>query len=396
VRQTVLWPRCAHCEHRVNPRAETCEEHHLMCTPDGCQVDPRGWPKVPVAAFEAPVARTDAPRRASQTTFLVDLASYQAGINLAAVRDAGYTRVNIKLTQGTWYVHSNAAGFARQARDLGLGICTFHWLDNSASGIAQADFMWRQMLAIGGPAGVAHQCDCEDSARPATLDVWRDYMRRVTGLLGRPVVNYTGDWWWQPRGWVGQPESPYLWAGPNAGYLGTYPGDTSSHWKAGYGGWSDYAMLQYAVQPVAGAGGGNLSKTAIRDPAVWAALTGAAQPPVRSDPMLILTHIDGKPYVCDGMVCRPIDDDNAGHLRTLAAEGAVQLAYGGKFRDGWVPAFGAVAEDVGLVLTDAQLERLAAALVARPDNPLGEQDQSAIRAALHAELADLTLRADRA
>lgn len=371
MRQTVLWPWCFHCNHRVNPRSETCEERHLMCTPDGCVVGDRGWPAVPAAPFEAPAALAAVPRAASQTTFLVDLASYQAGIDLAAVKAAGYTMVNIKLSQGDWYVHAGAATFARQARDLGMGICTFHWLDNSASGTAQADFMWRRMQAIGGPAGVAHQCDCEDSARPATFEVWRDYMRRVTGLLGRPVVNYTGDWWWMPRGWVGQPESPYLWAGPNAGYLASYPGDTSSHWQAGYGGWTNYAMLQYAVQPVANAGGGNLSKTATRDPAVWAALTGTGE--------------------------ADMDATQAQQLRTIhdiLTSTDNRLKAHAHVREAWMmDQLADLVDRPAGGFTDEQVDRLAAALIARPDNPLGDADQPAIRAALHAELANLTLRA---
>lgn len=205
------------------------------------------------------------------TAYLIDLASYQDGIDLAAVKAAGFSLVNIKLSQGDWYQWSKASQYIASAKALGLGICTFHWLDNTASGAAQARIVLDLMRRYDVLDGCAHQCDCEDTA---TLAIWRDYVNAMQDGLGRHIANYTGDWWWQPRGWTGADLTPYLWAGPNSGYLSAYPGDTSSHWTAGYGGWSDYSLLQYAVQPVGTAGGGNLSKTAIRDPAVWTALTG--------------------------------------------------------------------------------------------------------------------------
>jgi hypothetical protein len=62
------------------------------------------------------------------------------------------------------------------------------------------------------------------------------------------------------------------------GYPGHYPGDTSSHWNAGYGGWSTLAVMQYAVEPLTFPDGTTgtikVSKSAVRDTAVWQALTG--------------------------------------------------------------------------------------------------------------------------
>jgi hypothetical protein len=161
---------------------------------------------------------------AAAPTRLVDLASYQQGINLGAVKAAGFGAVNIKLTQGVNYTWSAGRAYADAARALGMGICTFSWIDNSASGATQAAYAFRQMQAIGGPAGMAHQCDCEDTSRPATWAIWRDYVSWWQDKLGRHVANYTGDWWWQPRGWNGSGLTPYLWAAPNNGYLSTLPG----------------------------------------------------------------------------------------------------------------------------------------------------------------------------
>jgi Glycosyl hydrolases family 25 len=209
------------------------------------------------------------------TQFLIDVASpYQDGIDLAKVKAAGFTLINVKLSQGVSYINPNAQMWIDKARSLGMGVCTFHWLDNSASGRAQANFALGLMDRYGVRYGAGHQCDCEDTNKPATWAIWRDYMNAMQDGMGHHVAAYTGDWWWEPRGWDGASITPYLWAAPNDGYVSSYPGDSSSKWNAGYGGWSALSAMQYAVSPISGAGGGDVSKTAFRDPAVWTALTG--------------------------------------------------------------------------------------------------------------------------
>jgi hypothetical protein len=265
------WPRCPICGHAVNPRSEVCVELHGLCTSTGCQVQ---WPVVPAWRRREPAVYRHAAAAGvgAGTTFLVDLASYQEGIDLTKVKAAGYTAVNIKLTQGNWYTWSRGKAYADAARAAGMTVFSFAWIDNSASGAEQAQLAWRQYQAIGA---VGHQCDCEDTSRPATWQIWLDYCTWWQRQLGRPIITYTGDWWWPAHmGGRGAEVVKCLWAAPNDGYLPSYPGDNSPSWRAGYGGWGDYAFLQYAVSPIANAGGGNLSKTAIRDPAVWAALTG--------------------------------------------------------------------------------------------------------------------------
>jgi len=211
------------------------------------------------------------------TLFLIDLARYQEGIDLTKVQAAGFNYVNIKLTQGNWYSWTNGKTYAEKARQLGMGISTFSWIDNSVSGATQAQYAYNQLLkTVGTDKGFAHQCDCEDNSKPPSFQIWSDYVKWWQDKLGRHIVNYTGDWWWSPRKWNGASLTPYLRAAPNNGYLASYPGDTSTAWHAGYGGWNDYAALQYSVSTIAGAGGGNLSKSAIRDHNVWGALTGAS------------------------------------------------------------------------------------------------------------------------
>lgn len=217
------------------------------------------------------------------TLELLDLASYQEGIDLSLQAYRAWHLVNIKTSQGNWYVadRNRSRKWADQARAHGMGIMTFHWLDASTSGTEQARIAYREMRELGGPDGMAHQADTEDDGArygPLTWRIWADYVNTMQDLMGRHVLNYTGDWWWTApgRNWDGAALTPYLMAAPNIGYLSAYPGDSSEHWRAGYGGWDELAAMQYHVGPIPGGGPGadNVSQTAIRHPTVWAALTG--------------------------------------------------------------------------------------------------------------------------
>jgi sugar phosphate isomerase/epimerase len=203
------------------------------------------------------------------TLFLLDIASYQGDLKLTDVQAAGFTIVNFKVSHGVTLpssIHPDLDELVAQARDMGLGISTFHWLDNSAPGIAQAahclDRLERLDLHL---PGTMHVVDCESTSAPATYEIWQDYCSVMQPNLVRPIATYTGDWWWTPRGWDGAALTPHLHAAPNAGYPGGYPGDKSEQWKAGYGGWDRLAIMQYAVKPLPG-GTIDVSMSAIRDP----------------------------------------------------------------------------------------------------------------------------------
>lgn len=211
------------------------------------------------------------------TWLLLDVASYQGALTVSDVVRAGFSGVNLKTSHGLGVksVHPDVAGWIARARAAGLGICTFHWLDASAPGREQSAHAFARLTALGLTAGAGHVVDCEDTA---TEEILRDYVYDMQARLGRSIAVYSADWWWESRDWNGDQLSPYLWGAPNAGYLGAYPGDDSPHWRAGWGGWSDFAVMQYAVStltfPDGTAGTIKVSKSAVRDPAVWAVLTG--------------------------------------------------------------------------------------------------------------------------
>lgn len=202
--------------------------------------------------------------------WLADIASpYQDGFDYYAAKAVGVDIVNVKTSQGMGYTNPNFASSVAAGRAAGLGIGTFHWLDSSGSGAAQAQRAFNIMQSVGTD-GMAHFCDCEDDA---SYDVFVDYMFTMMGLLGRVPALYTGDWWWEARGWNGADVTPYLHAAPNDGYLAGYPGDNSGEWYAGYGGWDNLSAMQFSVAPIPGVFSGQVSQTMIRAEA-WSALSG--------------------------------------------------------------------------------------------------------------------------
>ncbi len=213
------------------------------------------------------------------TLYLLDVASYQGDLATADVVRAGFGAVNLKVSHGLTRksVHPDVTGWVERSQAAGLGICTFHYFTADAPGREQADYAYARIAELGLAAGTAHQLDVESAPAPPLAEVVA-YLERMTKLLGRPVALYTGDWWWRPRNWTVAELTPYLWSAPNVGYLGAYPGDASPHWTAGYGDWPQLAIMQYAVQPLTFPDGGrgkiDVSKSAVRDLAVWQTLTG--------------------------------------------------------------------------------------------------------------------------
>jgi hypothetical protein len=213
------------------------------------------------------------------TRFLLDVATYQGALKPADVKRAEFDVVNLKVSHGLSRksVHPDVAGWVDQARSLGLGFSTFHFFTADAVGADQAEYAFARIVELGLTYGTAHQLDVESNPAPTLANV-RAYLDRMATLLGRPVALYTGDWWWANHAnWNVADLTTYLWSAPNSGYLSGYPGDTSSAWRAGYGGWPNLSVMQYAVAPLSFPDGSrgtiDVSKSAIRDETVWRDLT---------------------------------------------------------------------------------------------------------------------------
>jgi hypothetical protein len=222
------------------------------------------------------------------TRYLADYSEYQGSLTAADFHRAEFQVMNFKISHDLEQARVNTRTPAQiaAARKLGLGIASYHWLTGDHSGADQARYAAGCMRGLGILTGTMHTVDVEeqtdaDAEKPPTEAHVRDYVTTMQEMLGRPIAIYTGDWWWtaRGRGWNGAQLTPYLMAAPNEKYLDRYPGDKSAHWRAGWGGWSNLSIMQYAGEaPLLYPNGTKstikVSKSAIRDEAVWRALTG--------------------------------------------------------------------------------------------------------------------------
>lgn len=162
------------------------------------------------------------------TLLLADMATYQGTLTVAELKLAGFHIVNFKVSHGLTLRAVRAALplEVAAARGMGLGVSGFHFLTGDTSGAAQATYAHQRLQEAGLATDAVHVVDVEiNAAGPdATLSILREYLTTMQALLQRPVMVYTGNWWWKPRGWDVSDLTPYLHAAPNAGYLGGYPG----------------------------------------------------------------------------------------------------------------------------------------------------------------------------
>lgn len=242
-----------------------------------------------------------------------------------------------------------------------------------ASGRTHAQEAQRQHLACGGPPTRPIYFSTDFDPTAGQLPTVADYYRGVAEVVGLErtgayggyrTIKYLFDagvirWGWQTYAWSG-------------------------------GQWDSRAQVRQVRNSVklAGTFDVDLNETQQADYGQWG--YAPPQPQPRSDDVLILTHINGAAHVCDGMTARPIDDQNVAHLRTLANEGALQLAYGGKFREGYVPAFGVPAAPASVALTDEQLatftsrvvDAVDAAIASHPGGLTGDDVRAAVESVL--------------
>jgi len=123
---------------------------------------------------------------------------------------------------------------------------------------------------------------------------------------------------------------------------------------------------------------------------LFAAVNTALNPPLQEVPdMLVLFTDEGKKWVGDGVTRRPLTDAEASDLQHIASKGALKLTVWADMAEVANPgAFGAVPVVPEAVLSEAQVEKIAAQLIAATDNPLDEADKPAIVAALKQALRE--------
>ncbi|MFI8976924.1 peptidoglycan DD-metalloendopeptidase family protein [Nocardia asteroides] len=207
----------------------------------GSQIDPAHW----LADAADPVAPSPTPdhQEPAMTYFGIDIASYQAGLNLDRVAAEGFAYVIAKVTEGNGYRNPYYEVQRDGARRAGLLFGAYHYVDQDVSAAAQAEFY----ASVEPDTTIPVMLDCEIGSGGVNLA--RDLVTELSARGYRVNLLYLPRWYWSDH--LGSPElsglpplmaSRYVNGSATASEL--YPGDNAQGWN-GYGG-GNVAILQFS------------------------------------------------------------------------------------------------------------------------------------------------------
>lgn len=207
------------------------------------------------------------------TTFGIDISRYQAGIDLAKVREGGEIEFIIaKVSEGTTWRDPEFPKYAAEAKKHGFLFAAYVFLRGEAPVRAQVDNLKGALGADFDKIPVILDLERTTGYSQPTLgtaNAFRDRAKmdgiRVTDLL------YLPEWYWDV---LGRPDTGgwHLWQSRYGANDGKYPGDGAAAWTRRDG--RPYAMLQYtSAGRVAGHSGG-IDKNAFRGTREELARTG--------------------------------------------------------------------------------------------------------------------------
>lgn len=180
-------------------------------------------------------------------TWLIDISNHQGWFNVGGAVSEGYAGIFMKATEGVTFRDGMFDTFASQVLSAGAVPGAYHYL-RAGDGRAQCDVFFSRVRDHGGPDGWMCACDNEADASWGTTVAFFQRWRELAG--GHPLMMYSGNWWWAPRGWNGSSLTRYLWdsryvsgVGYGSALYGKVP---DSWWSPRYGGWGEVTLLQFS------------------------------------------------------------------------------------------------------------------------------------------------------
>jgi phosphatidylserine/phosphatidylglycerophosphate/cardiolipin synthase-like enzyme len=181
------------------------------------------------------------------TVFGIDISHFQHGLDLAKVKNEGYSFVMVKATEGRTVRDADWPSFRDAAKAAGLYLAAYHFLRSDSTAAQQA----ANLAGHIGDASIPVMIDAETGSGGSKPDVAMvtSFKTECEALGLRVTMLYLPHWYWDQ---IGKPSlaavnlalvaSNY---GPNTEGFGSvvYPGDTSNRWNA-YGG-LDVTILQF-------------------------------------------------------------------------------------------------------------------------------------------------------
>lgn len=178
---------------------------------------------------------------------VIDIASYQAGLDLTRVKGSGLDGVIIKATQGTGYLNPCFKKHYEQAKQAGLLRGIYHYANGSGA-VAEADYFVSQIKDYIGDCILALDWEGNQNSRFGRNDVayCKQFLDRVYERTGvRPLI-YMSKSVCRAHDWRGVAKDYALWAAQ-------YGSMAQTGWKSvpwtdgkGFGAWTAPAIYQYS------------------------------------------------------------------------------------------------------------------------------------------------------
>ena len=168
------------------------------------------------------------------TVFGLDIAKYQAGLDLKTAKSQGYSFCMAKCTEGTYEKDHTYDGFRRDAEAGELLFAAYHFLTSTDDPAAQARFCVSNL----GDKSIPIMLDVEKEGNSLpNISHVRQFVNAVRNLGATVSLAYIPEWYWDQymgrTSLVGLPrivQSSYV---SGSGYgSALYPGDSSSHWTS--------------------------------------------------------------------------------------------------------------------------------------------------------------------
>ncbi|MGY1896210.1 peptidoglycan DD-metalloendopeptidase family protein [Nocardia gipuzkoensis] len=218
-------------------------EVHPTVWRQGSQLDPMPWLEGAVQP-DAPTRGPEPVDPGIRTWFGIDIASWQAGLDMARVRAEGFAYVIAKATEGSWYTNPHYWEQRDGARANALLFAAYHYVTTD-----DADAQAARYESAEPDRSIPVMLDVENGSGDVA-NVWAVHDAFVRRGY-RVALVYLPAWYWSR---IGRPDLaglPPLMSssyGPGSGRAGIasaiYPGDSDTGWH-GYGG-NHVRIFQFA------------------------------------------------------------------------------------------------------------------------------------------------------
>jgi len=167
------------------------------------------------------------------TIFGPDIANFQAGLDLSAVKAEGFDFVFCKVSEGNYFQDRTWPGFRDTAHANGLLLAGYHYVRGDNTPDSQADTFVQQL----GDKNIPAMLDFE--ANGGNIDNFWAVLNAIEARGVHVALSYIPHWYWQQ---IGSPDISGVPGLIQSSYVGgsgfasaLYPGDQAGNW-AGFGG----------------------------------------------------------------------------------------------------------------------------------------------------------------